>query len=168
MHNFAVLNIDSMEKYLKEKSKDYSLLDNHTGEIIEFYQTKKVSIDEFIMVFFSNYPQMMKLKGVCLKVLMCCWKFSSYNAEYEEEGNIVHNNARFKEYCRQDGLEAPDASIDNAISHLCKVGLLIKKCRGEYLLDPRYFFKGKLSKRSKIMYNIVVEPSSSEEINNYE
>lgn len=147
-----------MSKFVQQKSEDYSLLDNHTGEILEYYQTKKVSIDEFIMVFFSNYPQLMKLKGVYLKVLMCCWKYSSYNAECEEEGNLVYNNACFKEYCRQDGLEAPDASIDNAISYLAKEGLLIKKCRGTYLLDPRYFFKGKLSKRSRIMYNIIVEP----------
>lgn len=147
-----------MEKYFSKKSEDYSLLDNNTGEILEFYQTKKVSIDEFIMVFFSNYPQLMKLKGVYLKVLMCCWKYSTYNAECEEEGNLVYNNTCFKEYCRQDGLKAPDASIDNAISYLAKEGLLIKKCRGTYLLDPRYFFKGKLSKRSRIMYNIVVEP----------
>ena len=151
-----------MSKYIKEKSKDYSIVDNCTGEILDLYQTKKVSLDEFIMVFFANNAQLMKLKGLYLKVLICCWKFSSYNAEYEEEGNIVHNNASFKEFCKQDGLNTSDASIDNAISYLNKEGLLIKKCRGEYMLDPRYFFKGRLSKRSKIMYNIVVEPEETD------
>ena len=147
-----------MTKYIKEKSKDYSMVDNHTGEVLDLYQTKKVSLDEFIMVFFASNNRLMRLKGLYLKVLMCCWKFSSYNAEYEEEGNIVHNNASFKNFCRQDGLDTSDASIDNAISYLAKEGLLIKKCRGEYMLDPRHFFKGKLSKRSRIMYNIIVDP----------
>ena len=147
-----------MGRYIKEKVEDYSIVDERTGEILDLYRTKKVSLDEFIMVFFASNTQLMKLKGLYLKVLMCCWKFSSYNAGCEEGGNIVHNNASFKEFCRQDGLNTSDASIDNAISYLAKEGLLIKKCRGEYMLDPRYFFKGRLSKRSKIMYNIVVEP----------
>ena len=110
------------------------------------------------MVFFASYPQLLKLKGVQLKVLMCCWKYSSYNAESKEEGNIIHNNASFKEYCKSEGLETSDANIDNAISALCKNGLLFKKCRGEYMLNPAYFFKGSLSKRSRILFNVVVEP----------
>lgn len=147
-----------MDKFITETSKDYSLLDNHTGEILKYKQTRKLSVDEFIMVFFASYPQLLKLKGVQLKVLMCCWKYSSYNAESEEEGNIIHNNVSFKEYCKSEGLETSDANIDNAISALCKNGLLFKKCRGEYMLNPRYFFKGKLSKRSRIQFNVVVEP----------
>ena len=147
-----------MDKFITETSKDYSLLDNHTGEILKYKQTRKLSVDEFIMVFFASYPQLLKLRGVQLKVLMCCWKYSSYNAESEEEGNIIHNNASFKEYCKSEGLETSDANIDNAISALCKNGLLFKKCRGEYMLNPRYFFKGKLSKRSRIQFNVVVEP----------
>ncbi len=147
-----------MAKYITEKSKDFSLLDNHTGEILDYKHTRKLSMDEFTMVFFASYPQLLKLKGVQLKVLMCCWKYSSYNSESEEDGNIIHNNASFKEYCRNEGLETSDANIDNAVSTLCKNGLLLKKCRGEYMLNPRYFFKGKLSKRSRIQFNVVVEP----------
>ena len=90
---------------------------------------------------------------------MGCWKYSSYNSTNYAEGNIVHNNPSFKEFCRQDGLVTSDANIDNAISTLCKKGLLIKRCKGEYILDPRYFFKGKLSDRSKIKYTFIVEPT---------
>jgi len=126
--------------------------------LLDLKQTKKVSVDEFIMVFFSSYPELLKLQGTHLKVLMCCWKYSSYNAESEEEGNIIHNNASFKKHCREEGLETSDAVIDNSISALRIMGLLQKKCRGEYMLNPRYFFKGKLSKRSRIQFNVVVEP----------
>ena len=147
-----------MQKYITETSKDYSLLDNHTGEILKYRQTKKLTMDEFIMVFFASYSELFKLKGVQLKVLMCCWKYSAYNYENNEDGNIVHNNPSFKNYCREEGINTSDANIDNAISVLHKQDLLIKKCRGEYILNPRFFFKGKLSKRSKIQFNVVVEP----------
>lgn len=146
-----------MTKFITETSQDYSLLDNNTGEILELKQTRKLSIDEFMMVFFASYPQLFKLKGMQLKILMCCWRYSSYSKENEIEGNIIHNNASFKEHCREDGVNIPDASIDNAISYLGKQGMLIKKCRGEYLLNPRYFFKGRLSDRSKLNINFIVE-----------
>lgn len=149
-----------MSKFVTEKSEDYSLIDNHTGEILELSQTKKISLDEFIMVFFSSCPQLMDLKGNHLKVLICCWKHSSYNPENEESGNILHNGPSFKESCREDGLNVSNAVIDNAISALCRKGFLIKRFRGEYLLNPLYFFKGKLSKRSRIAYTFNVEPEA--------
>lgn len=147
-----------MARYITEKSKDYSVVDNHTGELLELRQTRKLSLKEFIMVFFSSYPELFKLKGLQLKILMCCWKHSTYNKENDTTGNIVHNNASFKQHCKDEGLNLSDASIDNNISQLCKAGLLIKKCRGEYVLNPNYFFKGSLSQRTKMMMNFMVEP----------
>lgn len=152
-----------MTRYVTTSTEDYSIVDNHTGELLELRQTRKLSLEEFIMVFFSSYPELFKLKGLQLKVLMCCWKHSTYNKENDTSGNIVHNNTSFKEHCREEGLQLSDASIDNNISALCKVGLLQKKCRGEYLLNPEYFFKGRLSERSKIQYTFVVNPTECEE-----
>ena len=151
-----------MSRYITQTSDDFSLVDNHTGELLEFRQTRKVSLDEFIQVFFSSYPELFKLKGLQLKVLMCCWKHSTYNKENDTTGNIVHNNASFKQHCREEGLELSDASIDNTISSLCKTGLLRKKCRGEYLLNPEYFFKGSLSQRTKIQMQFIVEPAEEQ------
>lgn len=147
-----------MGRYITTKVKDFSVLDETTGELLELRQTKKLSVDEFFMVFASSCPKLMRLKGLQLKVLICCWRYSTYNKEYSTEGNIIHNSVSFKEYCKKDGLETSDACIDRAFTQLCKEKLLIRKCRGEYLLNPQYFFKGTLSDRTKIMYNIVVEP----------
>ena len=152
-----------MPRYITEKSKDYSLVDNHTGELMELRQTRKLSLEEFIMVFFSSYPELFKLRGLQLKILMCCWKHSTYNKENDNSGNIVHNNASFKEHCREEGLQLSDASIDNNISALCKSGLLKKKCKGEYLLNPDYFFKGSLSQRTKILMQFTVNAEEDNE-----
>lgn len=148
-----------MAKYVTEKSDAFSLLDNQTGEILEYKEIKKVSLDEFIMVFFASCPELMKLTGVELKVLICCWKRSSFNPVNDEAGNIVYNGPSFKEYCKEQGASGSDANIDNAISTLSKKGLLLKKNKGEYLLNPEYFFKGTLSNRSKIDLSFVVQPN---------
>lgn len=148
-----------MAKYVTETSEAYSLLDNNTGEILEYKETRKVSLDEFIMVFFNSCPELMKLSGTELKILICCWKLSSFNPVNETEGNIVHNNQSLKKYCKDQGATTSDANIDNAISELCKKKMLLKKCRGEYMLNPKYFFKGTLSNRSKIDLTFVVEPT---------
>lgn len=152
-----------MEKYITEKSEDYQILDLHSGELLDLNVTKKITLDEFIMVFFSSCPQLMDLTGNHLKVLICCWKHSSYNPHNEERGNIVYNNSGFKDACKKDGLDISSAAIDNAISALCRRGFLIKRFRGEYLLNPDYFFKGKLSNRSKVRMNFIVEPKEQEE-----
>lgn len=144
-----------MKKYITETSKDYALLDKHTGEILEYKQTKKVSIDEFIMVFFSGFPEVFKLEGNALKVLMCIWKFSSFNL-HAPEANMFINNVLFKEFVRKEGLDIADSTIDVYVSTLNKKGLILKKCRGTYMLNPDYFFKGTLSNRSKLKLSIEV------------
>lgn len=146
------------QSFISKQSRDYSLLDNNTGEVLKFFQTKKVSVDEFIMVFFSCIPAIMDLRGQTIKILMCCWKFSTFNPLSSTEGNVVSNNRRFKDFVRQCGLDIKDASIDNAISLLCKKNLLIKICRGEYILNPKFFFKGTISQRSKLNLNIEKDP----------
>lgn len=140
---------------------DYAVVDKHTGDLTALKQTRTVTLDEFIMIFFAGCPDLLQLKGLHLKVLICCWKYSSYNPESEEEGNILHNDLMFKEKCKSFGLKAPAASIDNAISYLSKRNYLIKRCKGVYLLNPKYFFKGRLSDKSKIDIHFKVEPRLS-------
>lgn len=55
-----------MATYITESSKDYSIVDKRTGELLELKQTRKLSLEEFIMVFFSSYPELFKLKGLQL------------------------------------------------------------------------------------------------------
>lgn len=146
-----------MNNYVTQTDPDYSLLDKHTGEIHEWKRTKVVSIDEFIMVFFASMPDLFRLKGLQLKVLMCCWKYSTYN-NVETEGNIVSNNKLLKNYIRSCGLDITDGAIDVIIHNLAKDSILIKKCKGTYMLNPQYFFKGKLAERSKLELRMITNP----------
>lgn len=149
-----VLNIRTMRIPVTQTEQDYNLLNRHTGEVLEWKRTKIVNVDEFIMFFFASIPELFQLEGLHLKVLMCCWKASSYNS-VDAEGNIVNNNKLLKDYIRQHGLDISDNTIDVIISKLAKKGILIKKCRGSYMLNPRYFFKGRLAEKSKLELKMV-------------
>lgn len=142
------------KKYETVTNDGYSLVDNMTGEIKEFKQVRKVSYDDFILVFLQTMPEMYKLNGNQLKILMCCWRQSTFNPRTEAEGNMVYNNAAFKEAVRQSGLELSDIAIDVYLSNLAKLEFLIKVCRGQYMLNPKYFFKGTASDASKLSLTI--------------
>ena len=147
----------NMDTFVTQTDPDYSLVDKHTGEIQEWKRTRVVSVDEFIMFFFASMPDLFKLKGLQLKVLMCCWKHSTYN-DVETEGNILYNNKLLKDYIRSCGLVITDGAIDVIIHNLCKQNIIIKKCKGAYMLNPQYFFKGKLADKSKLELRMVTNP----------
>lgn len=46
---------------------DYQIVDTHTGELKELKQIRTVTLDEFIMIFFTGYPDLLKLRGIHLK-----------------------------------------------------------------------------------------------------
>ena len=74
------------------------------------------------------------------------------------EGNIVNNNKLLKDYIRSCGLDITDSAIDVIIHNLSKANILIKKCKGTYMLNPQYFFKGKLAEKSKLELRMVTNP----------
>ena len=113
------------------------------------------------MVFFASMPDLLKLKGLQLKVLMCCWKSSTYN-NAAADGNVVYNNKLLKDYIRQCGLDITDGAIDVIICKLAKEHILVKICKGTYMLNPQYFFKGRLSEKSKLELRLITEPREYE------
>ena len=147
-----------MDNFVTQTDPDYSLLDRHTGEILEWKRTKVVNVEEFIMFFFASMPDLFQLEGLHMKVLMCCWKASNYN-DIETEGNIVYNGKLLKNYIRQCGLDISDNAIDVIIHNLAKRNILIKKCKGTYMLNPQYFFKGKLADKSKLELRMITNPT---------
>lgn len=125
------------------------VIDITTGEIKSAVSHIKVdNIDDFIMIFLNNLRCLYNLEGLELKLLMQCWKKSLYANDYS--GNILLNDNDFKKSVIDDGLKMSPATIDVYISKLCKKGLLIRLSKGKYMLNPNYFFKGRLSDRSKL------------------
>lgn len=144
-------------KYITKKSKDFSILDRNTGDLLDYNQTMRVPVEKFIMVFFASYPEIMQLEGQKVKILMICWLKSTFSEE--NKANRIVNNKDFKETVRSYMPKVSDSTIDLAFSTFVKRGLLIRVCKGLYELNPSYFFRGKLSDRTHIKYSFEVDPS---------
>lgn len=132
---------------------ELSVVNNATGEIISGVANVKCdSIDEFIMCFMASIPEIVKLNGNTIRVLMWCWKFSSFNPSIPEANSITNDKA-FKDKIRQEGGDMSDSTIDKAVHTLYRKGMLIRRCKGSYFLNPDLFFRGTLSNRAKLKYN---------------
>ena len=143
--------------YTQIRNPELKVVCTTTGEIVSGVSTVKCdSIDDFIMCFLSSIKEVASLDGNSIRVLLFCWKFSSFNYNIPE-ANIIVNDVDFKERLRLNGLNLSDASINNAINKLYKAGMLQKKCRGKDTLNPKYFFKGTLANRSKLQLNVIYE-----------
>ena len=143
--------------YTQTDVPEFKVVNTVTGEIISGISTVRCeSIDEFIMCFLSSIREVAALDGNSIRVLLYCWKYSSFNYNLPE-ANVIVNDKDFKSTIRKNGLDMSDAVINNCFMKLSKAGMLIAKCRGKYILNPKYFFKGTLANRSKLQVNIIYD-----------
>ena len=126
-----------------------------TGAIV---QKTYSNLDEFIMCFLKTIPELAKLDGNCIRVMMFCWKFSTFNPSTNEP-NYITNSKKFKQDIRDTGVDLSDSVIDRCMCMLAKHGFLGKECKGVYSLNPEYFFRGKLDSRSKLKTVLEYKPN---------
>lgn len=141
------------------------ITDPASGEIISEKKKifRKVTPREFMQVYVDDLSGMMNITtGTESKVLTLFWKFSSYPDETSDKNYVRINSFLFENIERETGLKPSCAR--NVISRLTKKNLLIRdeKRRGIYYLNPKYFWKGKISDNTRnlslnINYDIIPE-----------
>lgn len=141
------------KSYVKVESPNLSVFNNDTGEVVSgVVENVAIDIDSFIMVFLNSISSLYKLDGMEIKILMHCWKKSMYSVDYS--GNIIVNDVEFKNGIVSSGLGVSVSTVDVYISKLCKKEMLIRVSRGKYMLNPRYFWKGVITDRSKLLFKL--------------
>lgn len=145
------------KNFIKVNQPELSVVNTETGEIVKEGINKiiAVDLDSYIMIFLNSLSGLYNLDGLEIKVLMGCWKKSLFATEYE--GNIVVNDVEFKQSIINDGLDLSPASIDVYISKLTKKEMLIRIAKGKYMLNPKYFWKGVVNSRSKLLFELRYE-----------
>lgn len=144
----------SKKIFTKINNPELAIVNTTTGEIVKgVAKIHCSSIEDFMMCFLSSIPQITRLKGNNIRVLMWCWRFSSFNPSIPE-ANIITNDLAFKDNIRKAGGDLTDTVINKSIHTLYKEGMLLKRCKGSYFLNPTYFFRGTLSNRTKLLLNI--------------
>lgn len=129
------------------------------GELISAEQTivKKVNAEEFCQIYLRDSEDFSTLTGSEYRVLVQCWLFSTYYKDEKTDmpGNMITYNGVFKDQVmNRTGLK--EGTIKNSLSSLVKKEMLIKdKNKGVYYLNPKYFFKGKLGDRTKLVKRVI-------------
>lgn len=130
------------------------------GEIVEYESSliKKISAESFIQVYLEDMSGLMNICSYSeYKVLAYLWKNSMY---YPEGSKDFGNRVMLSKYdieSLSSLVSVSTGSIRNIITSLTKKNLLLKRSgyRGNYYLNPMYFFKGQMTDRLKsLKFNI--------------
>lgn len=141
-------------------SHQKTVVDKETGEVLSVQSTivKRVKPDEFIQVYLEDMSGLMNLKSMSeTKILYVLWKYSNY---IEEDDSYIGNkfilDKSLKDKITQH-TSLGESTIKNVICSLSKRGIIIKdkKYKMNYYLNPIFFFKGKLSDRSKCYSKVI-------------
>lgn len=130
------------------------------GEIVsaEIKTFKTVSAEQFCQVYLKDNEEFFKLTKAESNILAVLWYTSNY---YEDKdislpGNKISLDAQLRDVIKtKTGLAS--GTIKNTVVSLVKKKMLLKDNRynSVYYLNPEYFFKGKITDRTKIIKNIV-------------
>jgi len=141
-------------------------VDSETGELLSEKTTstvvKTVKYSEFIQVYLDDLTKLLNINKISvIKVLMCIWQ--RCESKGNEHGNTIHLIKSDKLKISNDtGLSL--GTVNNCVAELNNRGILVKKDRGVYILNPQYFFKGSLKDRVKAV-QLVVEYKIQEKEN---
>ena len=140
--------------------KEKTVIDGETGEILSasVETVRRLSSDEFVQIYLEDMKSLMQLstKGE-IQILIWLWKASMFIEAENSIGNkVIINKQLYSLISENTGLT--EGAIRNTVSVLVKKDLLIKdaKFRGIYYLNPKFFFKGKLTDRIK-SFKLVLE-----------
>ena len=140
-------------RYTKEKVPNQVIVDTESGEVKgAVVRTVCESPEDFIKLYLNSVDDLIVLEPRLLQVLLVCVKHSTYHKTNGQEGNFFQNNKAFKQDCKralqQDNIS--NGAINLYIHRLAEQMVIIRYCRGTYVLNPKYFFKGTITKKSRL------------------
>jgi len=130
------------------------------GEIIsaDIKTIKTVSPDQFCQIYLQENEEFFKLSKSEANVLAVCWYTSNYyeDKEFQLPGNKVTLDEQLRDIIRAK-TQLATGTIKNTIISLVKKEMLLKdkKYKAIYYLNPKFFFKGKISDRTKAIKNTI-------------
>lgn len=134
-------------------------VDTSTGEILSRTTktfVRNTSAEDFIQVYLNDLSGLFALNGkIEHNLLSLLWRDTGFNTNKifllkpQKEAYAIEMD------CKLD-------SINNAIISIVKKGLLLREERGNYYLNPKYFFKGETSRRKIIISYLKLDDNGLE------
>jgi hypothetical protein len=133
------------------------IVDNETGEVISAVAKRVCDTqEEFIKIYLNSIDDLISLDNRMFQVLMVCLREAKFCDEKNQDGNTLYNFKDFKDKCRNlIDPELSDKAINMYVSRLASMQILIRKSRGMFVLNPRYFVKGQMTPKTRLQ--LVVE-----------
>lgn len=119
------------------------VINKDDGEILrsEIITRKRISAEKFVQLYLDDFGGLMNVKGDSeYKVLL--WIAKSMNFETNE---VVLTLAIKKRIAIETGLQV--TTLSNTISSLYQKQLIIRVDSTIYMLNPKFFFKGRVEDR---------------------
>lgn len=139
----------------KKKNNSFSketthVVDRQDGQIFrtEIITRKRVAADKFVQLYLDNFGALMGIEGEGeYRLILWCAKNMNYDTN-----EVIIVNALKKRIAAECDLSP--YTINNAVSALVSKNLLLRKDRSIYMLNPNYFFKGKIDDRAALIRTV--------------
>lgn len=137
-----------------------SITVGENGEILsaEIKTIKSLSAEQFCQVYLQENEEFFQLSKSEANVLAVCWYTSNYyeDKDFKLPGNKVTLDEQLRDIIKSKTKLAA-GTIKNTIVSLVKKDMLIKDSnyKSIYYLNPKFFFKGKISDRTKLIKHLI-------------
>lgn len=131
--------------------KQTNEINQETGKVTTVRQefTKVVERDKFIQVYLEDISGLLQVDSkVYLKILIEIWKQAQYN-----ENRVILIKPIKQDIA--DSVKCSIKTVNNGVTELVKLKLLLRQDKSVYYLNPKLFFKGSHDKRVKCIQSMV-------------
>lgn len=139
----------------KKKNNSFSketthIIDRQDGQIFrtEIITRKRVTADKFVQLYLDNFGALMGIEGEGeYRLILWCAKNMNYDTN-----EVIIVNALKKRIAAECDLSP--YTINNAVSALVSKNLLLRKDTSIYMLNPNYFFRGRIEDRAALIRTV--------------
>lgn len=134
------------ERLLIQRAYEKEKIDKETGEVISEYKHDSIVVGspgEFYQVYASIVGLIEEVKPMDIKVFVATWRFANSANKFALTKSLKEEIAERNKI----GL----STVNNSITNLVNMGLLIRIDRATYRINPRYFWKSSRANRKKTL-----------------
>lgn len=139
------------DKCISIEVKGKKILDEETGELEKMYAKINVgSQEEFLKIYINSIDDLAKIDHLTFQVLLIVIKRARFCQEDNKDGNEFFNNDNFKKEVKKKLGFNNDNTVNKYISKLSQAKFLLRVNKGSYILNPRYFTRGKMTPKTRL------------------
>lgn len=140
------------EKYISVEVQGKKILDEEHGTLDKMYAKVNVgSQEEFLKIYLNSLDDLISLDNKMFQILLIVLRRARFIDKEDALGNEFFNNDSFKEEVRKKiDPGYSDNTINKYVSLLAQQHMLLRVNKGSYILNPRYFAKGKITAKTRM------------------